>query len=124
MIKKENIDAFFLTIDLVNNYDQLPRMLKHFYDKKIPVYMMDDLETVKRGGTMLILASDLENVGRFIADAAAKIMNGAPAEKLPCTYTSSPAIYLNYDVAKQIDYPLDFEFLSACDEIFTGGEDQ
>ena len=27
-IVKEDIDAFFLTIDLVNDYDQLPRMLK------------------------------------------------------------------------------------------------
>lgn len=119
-IVKEDIDAFFLTIDLVNDYDQLPRMLKPFYDKGIPVYMMDDLETVKRGGTMLILASDLENVGRFIADATAKILNGAAAETLECTYTSSPGIYLNYKVAKQIGYPLDFELLSACDEIFTG----
>ena len=119
-IVKEDIDAFFLTIDLVNDYDQLPRMLKPFYDKGIPVYMMDDLETVKRGGTMLILASDLENVGRFIADATAKILNGAAAETLECTYTSSPGIYLNYKVAKQIGYPLDFELLSACDEIYTG----
>ena len=120
MLKKEDIDAFFLTVDLVNDYEQLPRMFKLFYDKKIPVFMMDDLETVKLGGTMLILASDLENVGRFIADAAAKILNGAPAEELPCTYTSSPGIYMNYTVAKQIGYPLDFRLLSACDEIFTG----
>lgn len=115
----EGVDAFFLTVDLVNDYDQLPRMMKHFYDKNIPVYMMDDVETVKKGGLMLILAGDLENVGRFVADAVAKVLNGAEAGSLPCIYTSSPSIYFNYSVAKKIGYPVKFDFLTACDEIFT-----
>lgn len=116
---KEGVDAFFVTVDLVNDYDQLPRMFEHFYKKNIPVYMMDDVETVKIGGLMLILASDLENVGRFIADAIGKILNGAEAGSLPCVYTSSPGIYMNYSVAKRIGYPVNFELLTVCDEIFT-----
>ena len=116
---KEGVDAFFVTVDLINDYDQLPRMLKHFYDKNIPVYMMDDVETVKDGGLMLILASDMENVGRFIADAIGKILNGAAAGSLPCIYTSSPGIYLNYAVARKIGYPVNFELLTVCDDIFT-----
>ena len=71
------------------------------------------------GVLMLICASDIENVGRFVADAVSKILNGAEAGSLPCIYTSAPSIYLNYDVAKKINYPLTFEFLSVCDTIYT-----
>ena len=68
---------------------------------------------------MLISANDTENVGRFIADAMAKILNGAEAGSLPCIYSSAPGIYLNYAVAREIEYPMNFEFLSICDRIFT-----
>ena len=116
---EEGIDAFFLTVDLINDIDRMKGLLSILYDKNIPVYLMDDVMAVKSGALMLISANDLENVGRFVADAIGKILNGAVAGQLPCRYTSAPSIYLNYDVAKQIGYPLRFEFLAACDEIYT-----
>lgn len=120
-MSKEDIDAFFLTIDLINDLDRLPHLLSYFYKKGIPVYLMDDMEAVRSGGMLLIQANDPENVGRFTADAIAKVLNGAVAGDLPCRYTSSPSIYLNYDVAREIGYPVKFEFLTACDGIFTEG---
>lgn len=117
----EDIDAFFFTIDLVNEAEKLPRFLEPFYAKNIPVYMMDDAETVKNGGLMLIMANDLENAGSFIADSIAEILSGAEPGSLPCIYTSSPSIYVNYETAKRIGYPLTFEFLTVCDEIYGGG---
>ena len=112
------IDAFYLTVDLINDLSLLRDLLKPFYDKGIPVYLMDDVEAVRNGGLMLISASDMINVGRFIAEAIAKTLNGAEAGSLPCVYSSAPGIYVNYSVAKAIDYPLNFEFLSICDSIF------
>lgn len=120
-ISRENIDAFFLTVDLINDYDRLPALLKPLYEKEIPVYLMDDSSAVRAGGLMLISAYDLVNVGRFVADAIGQILNGAEAGGLPCVTTSAPAIYVNFDVAKSINYPLSFEFLSICDEIYTKG---
>ncbi|MCR5178875.1 MAG: hypothetical protein K6C95_07830 [Lachnospiraceae bacterium] len=119
----EGIDAFFMPVDLINDIDRIPELLQPFYDKKIPVYLMDDVAAVKAGALMLISANDVENVGRFVADAIARILNGAEAGSLPCIYTSAPSIYVNYDIAKKIDYPLSFEFLAVCDEIFTGTGD-
>lgn len=116
----EDIDAFFFTIDLVNEADKLPRFLEPFYAKNIPVYMMDDAETVKNGGLMLIMANDLENAGSFTADSIGKILCGEEPGSLPCIYTSSPSIYVNYKTAKRIGYPLTFEFLTVCDEIYGG----
>ena len=118
-IIEEDIDAFFLTVDLINDVNRLPYLLDPFYREDIPVYLMDDVEAVRHGATLLISANDLENVGRFVADAAAKILNGAEAGSLPCIYTSAPSIYLNYEVARRIHYPLQFKFLAACDRIFT-----
>ena len=118
-MSKEKIDAFFLTIDLVNDTEYLPRMFDHLYAKRIPVYCLDDPETIRNGGLMLILANDMENSGRFIADAVAKVLGGAEAGSLPCIYTSAPSIYVNYSTEERIGYPLDFEFLTICDEIIT-----
>ena len=115
----EDIDAFFLTIDLINEMEYLMPLLSHFYDKGIPVYLMDDVSVVEAGALMLISANDMENVGRFVADAVARTLNGAEAGSLPCMYTSAPSIYVNYDIAVMIRYPLSFEFLAACDKIFT-----
>ena len=120
---KEDIDAFFMTVDLVNEPDKLPRMFEHLYKEKIPVFCLDDADTIRNGGLLLILANDLENQGRFIADAMVKILNGADASTLPCVYTSAPSIYVNYSVAQRIGYPLKFEFLTICDEIVTEDSD-
>ena len=115
----EDIDAFFLTEDLINDPEYLMPCLTCLYDKGIPVYLMDDVTFVEAGALMLISANDMENVGRFVADVIAKTLNGAEAGSLPCVYTSAPSIYVNYDIAREIQYPLSFEFLAACDRIFT-----
>ena len=117
---EENIDAFFLTVDLINDMEQLPECLSIFYEKNIPVYVMDDTNTVKNGALFIISTYDFENVGYFIADAMAQILNGAVAGDLPCIYTSSPYICFNYQVAKQISYTLDIKFIMYCDEIYVG----
>lgn len=117
----QGINAFYLTVDLINDLTLLKGLLKPFYDRNIPVYLMDDIEAVRNGGLMLISANDMLNVGRFIAEAIAKTLNGAEAGLLPCVYSSAPGIYLNYDVAREIYYPIKFEFLTICDRIFTKG---
>ncbi len=125
-IAEEGIDAFFLTVDLINDTSRLASLLTPLYDRSIPVYLMDDVSYVQHGALMLISANDMENVGRFVADTIAKIFNGAQAGSLPCVYTSAPSIYVNYDIANRIHYPLTFEFLTVCDAIFTeegGNED-
>ncbi|MCR4641493.1 MAG: hypothetical protein K5697_05625, partial [Lachnospiraceae bacterium] len=115
----DDIDAFFFTLDLVNDPDKLPEMFEPLYEKNIPIYCLDDKNNVYNGALMIIAAFDEENVGRFVADAVTKILSGEEAGSLPCVYTSAPYICLNYDVARKIDYPLSFEFLAACDEIYT-----
>ena len=115
------IDAFLLTGDVINDSSLLMAFFEPLYEKKIPVYLIDDSSYVQKGATMLISAYDNKNVGRFVADTIVKIFGGEEAGKLPCIYTSSPSIYYNYDIGKSIDFPTSFEFLAVCDEIYTWG---
>lgn len=125
-MSQENIDAFFLTVDLINEPERILALVNPLYNKNIPVYLMDDVTNIKHGALMLVSAYDYENVGRFVADTIAKILGGAEAGSLPCVYKSAPSIYFNYDIAMRIHYPLKFEFLAVCDEIFTraGSQDE
>ncbi len=118
-MSEEGIDAFFFTADLVNDPDHLAEMFEPLYEKNIPVYAMDDVNNVHKGALMIISAYDYVNVGRFVADALTHILDGEEAGGLPCIYTSAPYICLNLDIARRIDYPLDFAFLVSCDEIYT-----
>lgn len=117
-MSKEGIDAFLLTVDLINEVEMIESLVQPMYDQKIPIYLLDDPQAVKNGGLMLISANDQINVGRFIAETIAKVLNGAEAGSLPCSYSSAPGIYVNYSVAKKIDFSLDFGFLVICDEIY------
>ncbi|MCR5279980.1 MAG: hypothetical protein K6E19_11120 [Lachnospiraceae bacterium] len=119
MMAREDIDAFFLTLDLVNDMERLPEMIEPLYDKNIPVYVLDDVNNVYNGALLIISAYDFENVGRFVAHAITRILSGDEAGSLPCIYTSAPYICINLDVAERIHYPLNFEFLAICDEIYT-----
>ena len=121
---EEDIDAFFYTLDLINDPEMIPEMLEPLYEKNIPVYALDDVNSVYSGALMIICAYDIENVGRFVADAMIKIMDGEEAGSLPCIYTSAPYICVNLDVAERIDYPLSFDFLAICDEIYTEKDDE
>jgi len=121
----EDIDAFFFTADLVNDPEYLEEMFEPLYKRKIPIYVLDDVNNVYKGALMIISAYDFENVGRFVANTITLILSGSDASELPCIYTSAPYICLNLDVARKIDYPLNFEFLASCDEIYTeGGENE
>lgn len=119
---EEDIDALYLPVDVINDTDRLYPLLSHFYEKNIPTFLMDDVSYVENGALMLICANDMENIGRFVADAMAQVFGGAQAGDLPCVYTSAPSIYVNLDVAKRIGYKLNFGFLAVCDQIFTEGE--
>ena len=117
-MSNEGIDAFILTVDLINDLDRLAGLLEPLYEKNIPVYTMDDTDTIKYGGLMLVSCNDVENLSKFVAETIAKVLNGAEAGMMPCIYYSSPGIYYNYTVGKRIRYPVKFDFLVACDRIF------
>lgn len=118
-ISEKDIDAFFLPVDVIWDTSRLESLLEPLYQKHIPVYLMDGADFVENGGLMLISANDMEGIGDFVAQAVIRILDGENAAEIPCIYQSAPAIYFNYDVADRIGYPLEYDFLASCDQIYS-----
>lgn len=117
LVEEDQVDGYFLTIDVINELDKVGEYLEIFYENEIPVFLMDDENVLEKGGLMLIAAYDYENVGKFVAETMAKTFRGAEVGDLPCVYRSAPYICLNMDVARRIQYKPTFEFLLSCDRI-------
>ena len=120
MAQKEGIDAFLLTIDVIDDSTYCKELFQPFYNAKIPVLVSDGDLFVEDGGLLCVSSYDYRGYGQFTADIAATVFNGREAGSLPCTYVSSPHIVLNLDVAEKIGFPLDFSLLQSCDTIYSG----
>lgn len=120
LVYEDQIDAYFLTIDLINDLDRMDGLLEVFYQENIPVFLMDDENALKEGGLMLIAAYDFQNIGRFVSETVGMALYGEPLDQIPCVYQSSPYICLNLEVAKKIGFTPDFQFLLSCDRIYGG----
>ncbi len=120
LAEKEGIDAFLLTIDVIDDPVYCEDLFQPFYQADIPVLVSDGDAFVEYGGLLCVSSYDYRGYGEFTADAAATVFNGREAGNIPCEYLSSPHIVLNLGVAKTIDFPLDFRLLQSCDALYSG----
>ena len=120
MAQKEGIDAFLLTIDVIDDPTYCRELFQPFYNAEIPVLVSDGDIFVEDGGLLCVSSYDYRGYGQFTADIAATAFNGREAGSLSCSYVSSPHIVLNLDVAEKIGFPLDFSLLQSCDTIYSG----
>jgi ABC-type uncharacterized transport system substrate-binding protein len=120
MAEKEGIDAFLLTIDVIDDPAYCTDLFQPFYQAGIPVLVSDGDVFVEYGGLLCVSSYDYRGYGEFTADVAATVFNGKEAGTLPCEYLSSPHIVLNLDTAKKIGFPLEFRLLQSCDGIYSG----
>ncbi len=126
MSENGGIDAFLLTIDVIDEPEYCAELFQPFYDAKIPVLVSDGDVYVEYGGLLCVSSYDYRGYGEFTADIAATVFNGKEAGTLPCEYLSSPHIVLNVDAAEKIGYPLGFRLLQSCDRLYSlegGGND-
>jgi ABC-type uncharacterized transport system substrate-binding protein len=126
MAEQEGVDAFLLTIDVIDDPAYCEDLFRPFYDAKIPVLVSDGDVFVEYGGLLCVSSYDYRGYGEFTADVAATVFNGKDAGTLTCEYLSSPHIVLNLDTAKKVGFPLEFRLLQSCDEIYSakgGGSD-
>lgn len=124
LVEKEGIDAFLLTIYVIEDPADCEDLFEPFYAAEIPVLVSDGDAFVEGGGLLCVSSFDYRGYGQFTADIAATVFNGKDAGSLPCEYLSSPHIVLNLEVADRIGHPLDFRLLQSCDTLYSeiGGE--
>ncbi|MEL7655096.1 MAG: ABC transporter substrate binding protein [Bacillota bacterium] len=119
MAEKEEIDAFLLTINVINDPDYCKDLFQPFYDAKIPVLVSDGDVYVEYGGLLCVSSYDYRGYGTFTADVASTVFNRVDAGILPCEYLSSPHIVLNLDIAEKTNFPLGFRLLQSCDKLYS-----
>ena len=119
MAEKEGIDAFLLTINVIDDPVYCMNLFQPFYAAGIPVLVSDGDVFVEYGGLLCVSSYDYRGNGAFTADIAAAVFNGKEAGTLPCEYLSSPHIVLNLDIADKIGFPLDFRLLQSCDKLYS-----
>ena len=114
------VDAFYYTIAPAPGLKaaQLHDVLQPLYDRKIPVFSQLGDEEVSRGVLLSLARADYAGVGQFGAEQMTKLLNGASADIIPQTYSDTPTIALNLQVAKQIGYKPPFEILLVSDKVF------
>lgn len=113
----EEVDAMYVT-NGAWNFEDLPGLLKPFYDRKIPVFSQAGSIEVRYGALMSIARADFSGIGRFGADRIARVFNGTPPGELSQVFEDTPNIALNMEVADKILYKPDFEILLVADEIY------
>lgn len=119
MAANEKIDAFLLTINVIDEPTYCRDLFQPFYEATIPVLVSDGDVYVENGGLLCVSSYDYRGYGEFTADVAATVFNGKEAGTLPCEYLSSPHIVLNVDIAEKTDFPLGFRLLQSCDKLYS-----
>ncbi|NPV90551.1 MAG: hypothetical protein HPY50_07260 [Firmicutes bacterium] len=116
----QQVDAYYLYMSMLTP-DQLPQVLKPFYDRKIPVFSQLGSEEVEGGALISVARADFSGIGSFGAETIVRILNGESASGLPQVFQNTPHIALNLDVAKTVGYRPSFEILLVADEIYQSG---
>lgn len=117
----QKVDAMYIT-NGAWKFEDLPKLLKPFHDKKIPVFSQAGSIEVRNGALMSIARADFSGIGRFGADRIARVLNGSSPGELSQIYEDTPNIAINMEVADKIGYKPTFDILLVADEIYTAIE--
>ncbi len=117
----EKVDAMYVT-NGAWKFSDLPKLLKPFYDKRIPVFSQAGSIEVRNGALMSIARANFLGIGRFGADKIARIFNGSLSGELSQVFEDTPNIAINMEAADKIGYRPTFEILLVADEIYTSIE--
>jgi ABC-type uncharacterized transport system substrate-binding protein len=108
-----------LTIYAARKFDALSRLLKPFYDHKIPIFTQVGME-VRYGALMSVSdGTDLKGFGRFAGESIVKVFHGEKPRHVPYVYEHPPRIMLNMDVSRIVGYRPPFDILLVADEIYS-----
>ncbi len=111
-------DAIYVTKQNGINEASLPKLIAIANEAKIPTFSQSGSKEVQAGVLMSISKASYVHLGRFLAETAAKIFNGAKPRQLPQIFEGPPKIAINLKTAEIIGYDPPVDVLSAADEIF------
>ncbi len=112
------VDALYLTVHRGIEHKQMAEILEPLFHNKIPTFSMRGPVEVKYGALMSVSRQGFDAVGRYHAEVAAKIFNGAKPRDLSQVFEDPKKISINIKSAEKINFIIPPVFLKIADEIF------
>jgi ABC-type uncharacterized transport system substrate-binding protein len=114
----KKVDAVYLTNQTGVNINNMKRLLEPLMKSKIPTFSQIGSRDVRYGVLLSIAQANFKYVGRFHAEIAARIFNGAKPRDLKQLFEDPPKISINLYTAQIIGYDPPVDILGAADEIY------
>ena len=112
------VEAVYLTNQTGVNIYNMKRLLEPLMKFKIPTFSQIGSRDVRYGVLLSIAQANFKYVGRFHAETAARIFNGAKPRDLKQLFEDPPKISINLRTAQIIGYDPPVDILGAADEIY------
>lgn len=113
----EEVDAFYMVIGGWS-YDDLPELLAPFYERSIPVFSQFGSVEVEHGALMSVGKTDFDEIGDFASNVIVQVIAGIKPGDILQRHSEIQSIAYNVDVARQIEFQPDMEFLIYCNEVY------
>lgn len=114
----QKVEAVYLTNQTGVNIYNMKRLLEPLMKSKIPTFSQIGSRDVRYGVLLSIAQANFKYVGRFHAETAARIFNGAKPRDLKQLFEDPPKISINLYTAQIIGYDPPVDILGAADEIY------
>lgn len=114
----DKADAIYVTMHIGVNSDSIPELVGIANAHGIPTFSQAGSDEVRQGFLMSISNADLSGIGRFHAEAMAKIFNGATPRELEMVFETPKKIAINLKTAEVIGFEVSTAILKQADEIF------
>jgi ABC-type uncharacterized transport system substrate-binding protein len=114
----QKVEAVYLTNQTGVNINNMKRLLEPLMKSKIPTFSQIGSRDVRYGVLLSIAQANFKYVGRFHAEIAARIFNGAKPRDLKQLFEDPPKISINLYTAQIIGYDPPVDILGAADEIY------
>ncbi|MCP4110022.1 MAG: ABC transporter substrate-binding protein [Desulfobacteraceae bacterium] len=112
------VDAVYITNQTGINIKNMERLLAPLLKYKIPTFSQIGSRDVIYGVLMCVAQANFRYVGKYHAEVAARIFNGAAPGSLNQVFEDPPKISINLATAAIIGYEPPVDILGAADEIY------
>ena len=114
----DKVDAIYVTMHMGVNEDSIPELVGIANAHRIPTFSQAGSEEVRQGFLMSLSTADRSGIGRFHAEAMAKIFNGARPRDLEMVFETPQKIAINLKTAEIIGFEVSTAILKQADEVF------
>lgn len=119
-LARQHVDAVYVTTHQGVTQESIVPIAEILREAGIPSFSMMGANDVRHGILLSLAQANLSYVGRFHAEAIARILNGAKPRDLDQVWIDPAKIALNLDTARAIGFDPPIDILLAADDVFPG----